>query len=96
MKRVYIAGKVSGEEYEKCVAKFTDAADRLKSSGMIPVNPMNFVPKDMDWKGAMKLCIRSLVTCDYMLLLDDWKESKGAKLERSLAVVLGIPIINIH
>lgn len=95
MLRVYIAGKVTGEDPIECNKKFSKAELLLTSMKMQAVNPRLFVPSDADWKQAMKLCIKSLITCDFIYLLPDWKESEGAKLEVTIAEKLGIEIINI-
>ncbi|MFH1121769.1 MAG: DUF4406 domain-containing protein [Bacteroidota bacterium] len=90
MKKVYIIGAVSGLPAEEVQAKFAKAAESLKSMGMVPVNPVEFVPEDLEWKEAMKLCIRALIDCDMVLLLPDWQYSKGGTLEVSIARNLDI------
>lgn len=91
MKKVYIIGAVTGLPDEEVQAKFAKAALSLKNMGMVPVNPVDFVPKDLHWGEAMKLCIRALIDCDMVLLLPDWQESKGGTLEVSIARNLEIP-----
>ena len=39
----------------------------------------------------MKLDIRELLNCDYMVQLVDWKWSAGAKLEQQVAKACRIP-----
>ncbi|HPI31109.1 MAG: hypothetical protein BWY70_01813 [Bacteroidetes bacterium ADurb.Bin408] len=94
MLRVYIAGKVTGEPPLECNQKFGKAELLLTSMGMQAINPLSFIPSDAEWHQAMKLCIRSLITCDFIYLLPDWKESEGAKLEAAIAEKLGIETIN--
>lgn len=93
MTRVYIAGKVTGEPLDECRAKFKEAELKLKSAGFQVVNPMNIVPEGTDWKLAMKTCIKSLLTCDAVYLLPCWTTSEGALLELTIAVRVGINII---
>ena len=83
--KVYIIGAVTGLPREAVVAKFDKAAAALKSAGMIPVNPVEIVPEDTNWHDAMRQCIKAMLTCDAVMILDDWMESKGAMLEVAIA-----------
>ena len=91
MKQVYIIGAVTGLPREEVVAKFEKAAYALKAGGMVPINPVNIVPEDANWNDAMRQCIKVLVTCDAVMLLPDWCESKGATLEVAIARNLDMP-----
>lgn len=84
-KKVYIIGAVTGLPVEEVQAKFSKAAESLKSMGMVPVNPIDFVPEGLPWGEAMKLCIRALIDCEMVLLLPCWQESRGGTLEVSIA-----------
>ncbi|MEO7977752.1 DUF4406 domain-containing protein [Flavobacterium sp.] len=94
MKKIYIAGKVSGEDQQQCIAKFEKATDLIEIMGHKAVNPLEVVG---DWKAnwdvAMKSCLKALIDCDCILMLDDWHFSKGAKIEIQLALDLKIPIL---
>lgn len=95
-KYTYIAGKISGENYEECVAKFKGAENTLKKIGLIPINPMNYTTPDMSWKECMRIAIRKLMECDNIYLLPDWEQSKGAKIEHDLAEQLELTIFKIE
>ncbi len=90
-KQVYIIGAVTGLEREAVVEKFEKAAQALKAMGMIPISPIAVVPIEFDWNAAMRKCIITMLTCDAVLLLPDWQESKGATLEVMIARNLEIP-----
>lgn len=90
-KRVYIIGAVTGLEREAVVAKFEKAANALKGAGMVPVNPVDLVPAETSWNNAMRQCIAALVTCDAVVILPDWNNSKGAYLEVMIARNLDMP-----
>lgn len=83
--KVYVIGAVTGHPREAVVAKFDKASAALESAGMIPVNPVNIVPPETDWHEAMKQCIKAMLTCDAVMVLPDWEESKGATLEVMIA-----------
>ena len=94
MKKIYIAGKVTGEDYEKCYHKFAQAETAIVSLGDQPVNPMRINKKNEDWGRAMVNCLDALLGCEAVLLLPDWEQSGGAKLEHDFAKRIGLKIIH--
>jgi hypothetical protein len=94
-KKIYIAGKVTGEPIHDCTMKFGDTALRLERLGYEAVNPLEVVN---DWKApwdvAMRKCIKALMDCDAIFMLKDSKDSPGAKIELSLAEALNIPVLH--
>ncbi|HMI03062.1 MAG TPA: DUF4406 domain-containing protein [Pedobacter sp.] len=93
-KFVYIAGKVTGLPYKEVFDKFQQAKTKLLNKGYFVINPCDFIQPDEDWKIAMSICFTLLPAADYIYLLDDWKDSKGAILEKDLADKLGINVLN--
>ena len=91
--KVYICGKVTGEDPLFCSMKFKQHAYHLRELGHEVINPMELVPVGVDWKLAMIICIRELITCDAISPLADTLNSKGAMLEWSIAQQLGLHII---
>lgn len=97
MKKIYIAGKVTGEPLIACTMKFGAAQKELEALGFEAINPLAVVGDfQSSWELAMKKCIKALVDCDAMVILPDWEESKGAKIERQLAWDLNITIFNFN
>ena len=93
MKKIYIAGKVSGEPLAECTMKFGTAQKQIESSGFEAINPLALVTdSSTPWETAMKICIKALMDCSAIVALDDWKNSKGANVELVLAKRLGIII----
>ena len=90
---VYIAGKVTGLDYDETVTKFGTKAAELRAAGFDVVNPMEIVPKEATWQEAMKICVAKLIHVDYLVLLPDWTNSNGAILEYRLAWSLGIDVL---
>lgn len=93
MKRIYIAGPMSGLP-EANYPAFNTAAHRLRALGFEVENPAeNPEPKCGTWLGYMRMAIRQLVTCDGVALLPGWRGSRGARIERWLAGMLGLIVV---
>lgn len=91
--RTYISGKISGLPYEEVEAKFQEAEDLLMMLDMEAVNPLkNGLKRDSSWENHMVRDIEILLTCDAILLLEDWLASKGARIEKNLAEEAGLMI----
>jgi len=90
MKKIYICGKVTGDPNYR--EKFLKEDDRLSSLGYEPVDPTACISSKESWSKAMKLAIRLMLLCDGVSLLPDWRKSKGAIIESSLARELGIAV----
>ena len=98
-KRIYIAGAISGLHPNDVMTKFETAEQRLRSAGYDPFNPYLQIGCNPDFEGAtweqlMRTCIIVLMACDGVLLCHDWQSSKGACIERDIAVKVGIPIVH--
>lgn len=93
MKRVYIAGPMTGIEDLNFPAFHAEAA-KLRALGHQVVNPAEVNPdKGMSWTDCMRSDIAELVKCDAIRLLPGWEFSKGATLEEHIAERLGLQII---
>ena len=95
--KCYISGKVTGAT-EAELDEFYNVEAALKMVGMIPVNPLREVPiqKDMSWADYMRADIILLMSCQKIFMLDNWKNSKGAQLEKYIADQLGIEEYKIN
>ena len=86
MTKIYIAGKVSGEEVHKVTMKFGKAQKELDKLGYEAVNPIEVVNDwHCSWDDAMKKCIAALQQCEAVYFLPCYKESKGAQIELNFA-----------
>jgi len=96
VERIYIAGKVSGEDYEKVKKKFNTVEAHLlfMASNTIVYNPTTYVKLTDSWAKSMKICIKLLTGSDTIYLLKDFKSSRGAIIEYFIANVIGLKIIH--
>lgn len=92
---IYISGKVSGLDPMDVFLKFLESEQKLIAHGYEVFNPTAWLTPETDWQQAMKLCIAILPMCDGIYLLPDWHQSRGAKIERDTALMLGMPVIEI-
>jgi hypothetical protein len=82
--KIYIAGKVTGEDTVACKRKFAAMEEKLKLMGCSTViNPMNLgIPVSWSWDEAGALCLKVLEEkANAIIMLNDWLDSKGAKDE---------------
>lgn len=88
--KVYISGKITGDaDYKK---KFANAEEMAQAVGFEVFNPAKVPDEGKPWEWYMKQDIKALMDCDAILLLKDWKESRGARLEAYIASQLKIKI----
>lgn len=92
--KVYISGKISGLSYDEAFANFTKTENIITNMGMVPVNPMNNgLPQEAQWHEHMGVDISLLLRCDAIMMHSNWRESKGARIEYSIAKEFGIIIM---
>jgi nucleoside 2-deoxyribosyltransferase len=99
-KNIYIAGAISGLEPMDVMRKFEAAEQKVRAAGYEPFNPYLQIGCTPEFEGAtweqlMRVCIVALMGCDGMVLCHDWQESRGAVIERNIAIKVGIPVIHI-
>lgn len=90
--KIYIAGKVTGEDRAECTAKFQKAQEAIEALGFEAINPLQVVGDwQTPWNKAMRMCIAKITECDAIAMLPDWSRSKGAIIEWDIAKHLEIP-----
>ena len=89
-KVVYIAGKINGlSNYREL---FKAAEKEFLAKGYIVMNPAE-LPEGMPYKKYLPITLAMLEASDYIYMLNNWKNSKGATVEHDYAVAQGISII---
>jgi hypothetical protein len=93
--KIYIAGKISDLDWSEVEKKFKEAADALRSAGHVALCPVEMFPENAvwDWAEYMLNDLRLIWNhADAVLMLSDWEDSKGARLERHAAQAGGKPV----
>lgn len=89
--RIYLAGPMTGYEGLNFPA-FHRAAAALREAGFDVVNPAEInTDPTARWEDCMRADIAQLVTCERIALLPGWEQSRGARIEASIANALGMP-----
>lgn len=92
--RIYISGKITGLDYEVAKGYFCTVEEKLKEAGHIGINPMTLVPykEGKTWEEYMLDDIKLLFSCDAIIMLENWLDSKGARMEHEIAKTHGLQI----
>lgn len=96
--KIYISGPMSGLP-ELNFPAFNEAAAKLRKLGYEVINPAEKPEEnnpDMAWADYMRLDIKLLMDCDAVALLPGWINSKGARIEITLAEELGFELRTIN
>ena len=94
-KLVYIAGPITGHDLTQKFNEFFKVELDLRDQGFRVVNPMTLPHEhDKSWQSYMRECIKTLVLCDAIYLMQDWELSEGARLEFTIASKLKMKIID--
>lgn len=89
--RIYISGPISGRPLQEAFKEFEEMEKRISACGHTGVNPFKkaAVPNDR-WAFHMRADIIKMMGCQAILLLPRWWVSRGAWIERLLALAVGI------
>lgn len=88
MSNCFISGKVTGMRYELARRVFQSAEDKLKHKGYQPINPTRLCNSNWSWRRCMVVCLWNLLWCSHITMLDNWEDSRGARIENKVAKFL--------
>lgn len=93
--RAYISGAISSiPNFDDVKKMFREAERQLEQLGYVPVSPLNSgLPKEATWGEHMKADTAMLCTCDFVVFLPTWRNSRGAKSEMRNAIDFGMPLM---
>lgn len=84
--KVYISGKITGTDLTHTRKRFSDVADKLQALGHEVTNPLcNGLSETDPWEAHIIKDIATLLQCKAIYMLQDWQESKGARIEYYIA-----------
>ncbi len=82
MKRIYLAGRVTGRTFKSVHAEFAAAKRFLLDQGFDEVvNPCEIVAPGTCWEDSMIMLLPYLAACNFMALLPHYELSNGAMCE---------------
>ena len=84
--KVYIAGKITGLNNYKEL--FESVEKSLVKQGHAVLNPA-VLPSGFTQDEYMHMCYSMIDVCDGVFFLNNWKDSRGAKLEHDYAIEQG-------
>ncbi|WGU70656.1 DUF4406 domain-containing protein [Capnocytophaga canimorsus] len=88
--KIYISGKISGLDIEQAKRNFDNAEQLISAIGLTPVNPFkNGLTLSHSWEQHLLKDIENLMACDGILMLENWLDSKGARIENNIANEMG-------
>lgn len=100
--KIYISGQITGLPIEQAMMNFAKAETYLMHKGFDVINPMSLpeheaitklpLSESERWRLHMKVDIKALMGCTEIFMLQNWGNSKGAKIERDIAIALGYKI----
>lgn len=92
--KVFISGKITGDNGYK--EKFKRAEIRLKREGHIVLNPTVLPETGFEHEEYLYICCAMINVCDSVYMLDDWRDSEGARTERGFAMMRGKEVMYEH
>ncbi|MFV9461685.1 DUF4406 domain-containing protein [Pseudomonas aeruginosa] len=94
MHRVDLSGPMTGIPDFNYPA-FNAEEKRIRALGYFVENPaVNMVYRGAPWEAFMRDGIKRLMDCDILALLPGWERSRGANIERGLAITLGMRVVD--
>ena len=99
---VYVSGKYTSRDLTETLENIATAkrvGEDIRRAGHEPLVPhIAVLPPDASvsarecWKIAMRSCVAFLLRCDALVLCENWIDSRGARVERWIAIKRGIPV----
>lgn len=96
MKKVYISGQISDIPYTLAYMNFKEAEQEvIDLFGYSPVNPvmLGVIYPHFTYDDYIAIDKALIDSCDAVYMLQGWEQSKGARIEKEYAEVVGKKIL---
>ncbi|MDR1147601.1 MAG: DUF4406 domain-containing protein [Spirochaetaceae bacterium] len=93
--KYYLSGAITRQpDFKEYFKKYEN---ELRNRGIADIyNPAGFDLLKASWEAYMKFDIQVLLRCGCLVLLPNWRKSRGAKVEIYLCKKLGIRVVKFH
>lgn len=91
-KRVYLSGPITNVKNYKGLFMFAEELVGWEAEQVY--NPASQIPSSSSWKQAMHRCLSEITNYDTVVMLPGWNVSRGARLERDVALACGIRVVD--
>ena len=92
-KRVYLSGPITNTKNYKGLFMFAEELVGFDEPEEI-YNPASQIPSSSSWEQAMHRCLSEITNYDTVVMLPGWNTSRGARLERDVALACGMHIVD--
>jgi len=89
----YVSGNITGLPKTAVQDKFNIIGEELAGKGCHVVKPDALTDDSRTWDDTVRSDIKKMLECDEVHLLSDWQDSRGAQLERDIALRLGMQVV---
>jgi hypothetical protein len=94
--KYYLSGAITSQpDFKKYFSKYEEELKYLGISDIFNPAATEW-PKNVKWETCLKYDLKILVDCDCIILLPNWRLSRGAQLEIHVAKKLGIRIVEFN
>ena len=86
---IFISGKITGDEKYKSKFHLAKFAIRELYPEAAIISPTDIELFNMEYENCLDITLKIIEHCDLVVMLNDWNQSNGAKLEYEYAKELG-------
>ncbi len=93
--KIYISGAITGLPFNEAKNNFEAMAAIIEHSGNEPINPFDVgLPEGEEhtWEEYMLADMPHLFAADAIYMLNNWQQSKGARIEKAIMEILDKPV----